>query len=191
MTAYALRALAYDMRTNNVEMERFSFTFNKKVFDCILVVKPNSYEILVGVRNENWACILYMDMHLQVAMSDHDFFALCDLLNLKPGAHHFTSFDFLLLLSKSAPKKPSGVKVMPGQLRAFSKVADVEEGDKIYFVSWMTHIRDGRTARNIKKTEFFFGTKVAEFCKRNNISSVWSANPTDEKYAALPPGFIT
>ena len=191
MKAYALSPLIRSMKQKRIEMEHFSFSFKAKQFDCILVIKPQTYEILVGIHSDNWACILIMDSSLEVTMNDNDFFTLCNLLNLRPGAKTFTSFDFLLLLSKSAPKQTAGARMIAQHLRPFTIVSEVEDKDKIYFVSWMTHINDGRKARNIKKTEFYFGKRVADFCSRYNISSVWSANAGDGKPFTLPPGFDT
>lgn len=52
--------------------------------------------------------------------------------------------------------------------------------DKIYFCGWNDHQKDGRQARNFDKTEYFLGKKVAEYCRENNISSLWSDIPRDE-----------
>ena len=48
--------------------------------------------------------------------------------------------------------------------------------EKIYFCGWNDHITDKRKARNFDKTEYYFGPRVANYCRRNNISSLWTAD---------------
>ena len=53
------------------------------------------------------------------------------------------------------------------------------EADKIYFRGWNDHLIDHRTARNFDKTEYYFGKRVADYCRVNNISSLWTDIPRD------------
>ncbi len=55
---------------------------------------------------------------------------------------------------------------------------NVEEPDKIYFQKWLSHDKDGRnvTEQNLEKTRKWLGERDYYFCKRNNISTCWTAD---------------
>ena len=189
MEAYALRPLIRDMQKNKVDMEHYTFRFNGFAFDVVISLKPTISQILVGIHNVGWGCVIPMDENLKMCMRDRDFFALCNVLHLKAGKEEFTSFKFLLLLSKSAPKQSSRDTDIVRFIRPFVKYIDVDESDKIYFKEWRPHISDGKRARNFQKTEFFFGKEVADFCRQHNISSVWSPVPLKNERITAPKGF--
>jgi hypothetical protein len=186
MKLYTLKPLIKDMRKNNIDKEHYTFNYNDFKFDVIISLNMKNIEILVGIHSVNWACVFYSDFALEVNMSDEDFFSLLNILNLKAGKNSFTSFKFLYLLSTSAPKKSSKTKVSAVQLRPFIKVRKVDEANKIFFKGWHPHLTDGKHAKNFDKTEFFFGKKVANYCRANNISSIWTDIPSDE-VAYYPP----
>ena len=72
--------------------------------------------------------------------------------------------------------------------KKYIKAAD--EPDKTVFVGWNDHKLDKRVARNFGKTELFLGKKVADFCRCNNISSLWtSPEKASEKDISYPEGF--
>ena len=54
-----------------------------------------------------------------------------------------------------------------------------EETDKIdpqrrtVFYRWVDQTKNDRQAHNFKKTEFYFGKKVADYCRTHNITSQW------------------
>ena len=186
MIAYALRPLISNMRKNDIFIEHYSFSYNRHLFDVVISVKATGYEILVGVHKVQWGCVLLMNEKLEVNMSDKDFYSLRNILDLNYSKEGFTSFKFLLLLSKSAPKKSACTKVDPSILRSFTKYRPVDENDKIYFIGWNTHMKDKRKARNFDKTEFFFGKDVADYCRVHNISSLWTSDPAEERSYSNP-----
>ena len=61
-----------------------------------------------------------------------------------------------------------------------------DDEDKIYFCGWNDHKADKRKAHNFDKTEFYLGKKVADYCRANNISSLWSDIPRDERRLTNP-----
>lgn len=182
MKAYALKPLINDMKSHSIDKEHFSFTYNQIRFDAILAIMTNGYEILLAANNSNWGCLLYMENDLEIFMPDHYFYSLREILDLNKSEHHFTSFDFLLLLSKSAPKKSSLEKIDYTYLRNFIPYRHIEESQKIYFHGWNDHVKDKRTAHNFDKTEYYFGKSIADYCRRHNISSIW----TDEFHKEKP-----
>lgn len=93
---------------------------------------------------------------------------------------------FLRLLSENSPRQSTRQGVDYTELRRYLPYRHVDEEDKIYFCGWNDHQKDRRQARNFDKTEFFLGKAVAEYCRENNISSLWSDIPRDERQLTNP-----
>ena len=178
--------LIQSMKTNNVDKEHYSFNYNKFKFDVIFPLSHNGYQILVAIHNQNWGCVLNMNKYFIVEMNNEDYYSLCKILNLSWSKDHFNSSTFLRLLSEKAPRKSSLQGVDYRELRKYSSFRHVDENEKIYFCGWNDHLKDKRQARNFDKTEFYLGKTVADYCRRNNISSLWSSFPRDERSVTNP-----
>lgn len=181
------------MRSANKDMERFVFTFNNVEFDAIVSIDETPFELLVGATHRNWACTMKILPGYIINMDDRDFFDLCYLLNLKPGKESFLSSHFLAHIARHCPAQCSSELVNPKYLVKYRgrRVNAAEEPEKTVFLCWDEH-KDGKRARNFDKTQKYFGKRVADFCRRNNISSKWTTpdkanypNHVDE-----PPGYI-
>lgn len=62
-----------------------------------------------------------------------------------------------------------------------------DEGDKPYFKNWRRNgIRNNKeievSNKNLNKTYRTFGIDIMNICKRHNITSVWSINPTPNSF---------
>lgn len=186
MRCPAFEPLINDMKFNEIEKEHYHFDFNGFRFDVILSITKNGYEILVAIHTHNWGCVLDMSNNYVIEVPDDVYFSLCDILNLNWNKNHFNSAAFLLLLSENSPRTSNCRGVDYRELRNYLPYRHVDEEDKIYFCGWNDHIKDGRKAHNFDKTEFYFGKKVADYCIKNNISSLWSAIPRDECKVTKP-----
>lgn len=187
------KALFSSMRRSNKDMERFLFTFNNVEFDAIVCIDTKPFELLVGATRKNWACTMKILPGYMINMDDKDFFALCDLLNLKPGKESFLSSHFLKYIAEHCPSQCSAETVNPQHLvkHRASRVNTDEEPEKTVFLCWDNH-KDGKQARNFDKTQKYFGKRVADFCRKNNISSKWTT-PDKANYLHQiedPPGYI-
>ena len=110
-----------------------------------------------------------------------DYFNLCHWLNLSYKNGGFTSNMFLNLLSSKMPDKYSGYKFSYEDMVPYLKCKPVDEAEKIYFKGWNDHIKDHNKARNFEKTEFYFGKEIADYCRKNNISSLWTHIASEKK----------
>lgn len=180
MKCYDFIQLIDDMKLNNVDKEHYSFVFNSFQFDVILSITYFGYEILVAVHTHNWGCVLNMNKNYIIDIPNEVYFSLCNLLNLNWSNDHFSSAVFLQLLSKNSPKQSQCTGVNYLTLRNYLPYRQVDEADKIYFCGWNDHKKDKRKAKNFDKTEFFFGRSVTDYCRKNNISSLWSDIPRNE-----------
>lgn len=167
------------MKSKNIDSEHFSFSYNHFRFDVIFSIHDNKYELLVGIHSVNFAFILEIDSQYTTSLDEQTFFHLCKILNLKPSKESFTSFIFLKLLSDKMPFVSSGNQASYKNIIPFRHLKKIDESEKIYFRGWNDHKLDHKKARNFEKTEFYFGKNVANYCKKNNISSIWSSTPND------------
>ncbi len=178
--------LINDMKINNIDKEHYSFDYNGFRFDVILSITYHGYEILIAVHTHNWGCVLSMNKYYNIEIPNEIYFSLCKLLNLNWSEDHFSSAAFLRLLSKNSPKKSKCTGVTYQFLRNYLPYRQVDDAAKIYFCGWNDHKKDKRKAKNFDKTEFFFGKSVADYCRKNNISSLWSDIPRDEHIVNKP-----
>lgn len=178
--------LIKDMKDHDIDKEHYNFDFNGFRFDVILSIVQSGYEILVAIHTENWGCVLNMNNDYYVEVPDDVYYSLRDILHLDWNTNHFNSIAFLQLLSEKSPQHSNCLGVGYTELRRYLPYRHVDEADKIYFCGWNDHKRDGRKAHNFDKTEFYFGNEVACYCRRHNISSLWSDIPRDERKVSKP-----
>ena len=170
MRCPAFEPLIQDMIRNDVYKEHYCFDFNGFRFDVVFSIVQNGYEVLVAIHKENWGCVLNIDKNYFVEMDSYTYHTLCRILGLNWKNDGFNSAVFLRLLSEKSPQYSNCRGVDYKDLRLYIPYRSVEEKDKIYFCGWNDHTKDKRKAHNFDKTEFFFGKKVAEYCKANNFS---------------------
>lgn len=188
ISLYQLRQLTSHMRKSRKDIEQYYITYSNGKFDIIYDISKTPFELLIGAVNYNWACVLEVIDGFYTSMPDSDFYSLCNILNLKPGKEHFTSFMFLNYIASKSPTQCTNQIVDPSHLSKFrnKKVKSADEPEKIYFVGWNNHLKDKRKARNFDKTELFFGKRVADYCRKNNISSMWTDKRYDSSKASYP-----
>lgn len=186
MRCTAFKPLINDMKANNIEKEHYHFDFNGFRFDVILSIVHSGYELLVAIHDENWGCVLNMNNNYYIEVPDDVYFTLRDILRLDWNTNHFNSAAFLRLLSERSPRHSNCQGVAYTEFRNYLPYRIVDERDKIYFCGWNDHTKDKRKAHNFDKTEFYFGKKIADYCRKNNISSMWSDIPRDERKITNP-----
>lgn len=179
LTFGKLKLLVTDMKKNHVDKDRFSFVYNLK-FDVIVAIVNDGYELLVGLHTVNYGFLVKVNQYFVAELKDEDYYNLCHYLNLSYQNGGFTSNVFLKLLSSKIPENYSGYKHSYKNMIPFLKCKPVDESQKIYFKGWNDHIKDQNEAKNFSKTEFYLGKEVADYCRKNNISSIWTHIATDE-----------
>lgn len=185
-----LGPLYRDMKRERKFQEQFSFCLAGAEFEVIFLIDRTPFELLIGIKGTRLAFILTVKPYFNVAaIPDNIFKELKKYLKLSFGLTEFTSKDFLYRLESSTPSKCSCEIVQPHQVAKYKRDA-IPDPQKIYFLGWNNHLRDGRTARNIWKTRKICGDSVADFCERNNISSMWSDQVKDTKRYTPPPGYV-
>lgn len=172
----AFRSLINDMEDKKLDREHFQVTYARVIFDVIISLDVQPHEILIGGRGINWACILEISDELEVIMPDRDFYALRNVLELqKNGIERFGSYIFLRYISEHAPRFCSGMPVQPAVMQRWypNRVNDIDPGQRTVFYRWVDQNKSGNRAHNFDKTEAYFGRRIADYCRRHNITSQW------------------
>ncbi len=172
LTLTKLKSLANDMKRNHVDKDRFSFDYKTR-FDVIISVVNDGFELLIGLHKINKGLLIKVSPDYVAELKDEAYFNLCHWLNLSYKKEGFTSNKFLILLSEKIPRNYSGYKYTYEDMIPYLKCKPINEAEKIYFKGWNNHIKDHNKARNFEKTEFYFGKEIADYCRKNNISSLW------------------
>lgn len=185
-----LQPLYYSMRSHKKDMEQFNVRYNKINFRVIWDIGCTPFELMIAAvgTSTHWGTVVKIFNGFEAEMNDKDFFALCDLLDLRPGKGVFTSFIFLKMIASHAPSEVSANMVKPSYINLFrkDKIPKSEEPEKDIFVGWNDHVKDRRKAQNFKKTELLLGAECAAYCRKHNISSMWTDDPAKIKDLAYP-----
>lgn len=185
-----LQSLVPDMEQKGIDKEHFVFTYSKRTIDCVFCICHINYELLVGVHSINFGFAVNIKRNRMgeyvAEITDEDYIRFCRALNLTYRGDGFTSNTLLCLLSEHIPTKSTGVRIDHAEMRNYVKCRHVDEADKRYFKGWNDHIKDGRQAQNFDKTEFYLGREVADYCRRNNISSLWTNIQREEERYSNP-----
>lgn len=179
-----LKFLVSDMNKQGADKEHFCFTYSHCDIDCIFSIGHKHHELLVAIIDENYGFVVNVYINRKgdfvAEIDEESYFGFCKVARLTYKDNHFTSSALLNLLSVHIPKSYSGWRYTDRDMRPYLCCRKIDEAEKIYFKGWNDHTKDKNTARNFDKTEFYFGKQVADYCRSNNISSIWSANPNDE-----------
>lgn len=91
------------------------------------------------------------------------------------------SSDFLREIDAKLPHTvTAGDKATPADV--VRVVRDVEDADKVHFVRFIPHARDGQrhvTEANLAKTRKLMGQHIHDWCQRNNVSTGWTDVPVN------------
>ena len=108
---------------------------------------------------------------------------LCDALGIENAdpANRFSTNKFFTDFAANIPTTLHKVsEPHPVQLPSYRRV--VEESDKVYFLGWLNHAGGSHvTAANLDKTKALLGRDAWERCRRSNISSRWTDDPSKER----------
>lgn len=188
---YNLAPLCIDIRKKKKSIEHFSFTYNGFIFDVIIDIDSIPFQMMVGIKDYNFAFVLNVNKGYRTTIPDSIYFELCNILNLNSSKDHFT-FKFLKLIDSKIPSTCSDNLVNPDYLLKFRpyQSKDVDESTKTRFIGWNDHIKDGRKAHNFDKTERYLGKSVADYCREHNISSMWTTpDDSSPRHIDFPPGY--
>ena len=186
-----LKELTKSLYKNRQDMEHFRANYKSVSFDVVYDISHAPFDLMIGAIGYQWGCVLKLQPGFATEMNSHDFHALCEMLNLQPGKGRFLSSDFLKAIASQSPNECHPRIVPLNIMRRFRHQNPDNDGrvrDK--FFGWNDHKTDHNKARNFDVTEKYFGKQVADFCRRNNISSRWTySDDEEETELTYPPEY--
>lgn len=172
----AFQPLLNDMSRTGSDREHFIVIYAAVTFDVIISTDIMPKEILIGGRGINWACIMEISETLEITMHDKDFFNLRDSLDLQHnGIEKFGSYIFLRYIAEHAPTHCAAIPVQPHIMQKYypDRISAIDPSDRTVFYRWVDQTAQGKKAHNFAKTEQYFGKRVANYCRKHNITSQW------------------
>ena len=174
-----LYSLYKSMRSIGTDMEQFRVSVNRITFDCIFKIDCRPYELMIGVHEHNFACLLHINSEYQVNPSEIDYAKLCKILQLTYKKDHFSTYKFLNYIDTQLPASATRNFANPQMVARFkeNKLSKSDRAEGYIFCGWLRHkgMNNGH-ARNIEKTRQLLGEKAAIFCEQNDISSKWTTD---------------
>ncbi|MEW2484512.1 DUF6037 family protein [Mycobacterium sp. NPDC049093] len=182
---HALKPLYQQMRHADRLRVQFEYIHpnNQARFVVVFLADTAPFQLaLVAKGARPFAAVFDVQPGFKVDPWIADFHRLMDVLGIRPGTTRFRVSHFLQEALAAAPKHVGQAHdASPAVLVRIHP--DVEEADKIYFKHFIDHNGNGRHPRrtNLDKTRRLLGEDCYDFCRRRNISSAWSAQPSDEQ----------
>jgi hypothetical protein len=166
---------------------RWRFERGPATLEAIFIMGTGDepWELLLGAIGTDFAITLLVQRGflVEAELPNPDYRALCRALQLNfDQNNHFKPTDFFADLNRNIPQSVDLATghVQPHHVLAYRK--DVDEADKKFFCGWKDNtLTDEQVSEpNLKKTLEAFKQRIYEFCRRQNISSRWTA---DQRYA--------
>ncbi|MCT4662738.1 MAG: DUF6037 family protein [Tissierellales bacterium] len=177
-----LKPLYADMRKNNLERCKFKFVYNKVEFEVLYFIDCIPNKLSFGVLEKNFYFEKEVKKGFEITEYIEEYLKLCEILELKFSKDgKFKPFYFFELLNRKIPHNvDSTKKYLPSDgIRHDTR----NNEDKIYFFGWLDnkHVNQKVSEENLQKTKAYLGVEAYTMCKRNNISSRWTAKNGDRK----------
>lgn len=185
----ALKRLYWRMKRADRMRVQFDYTHpnNGQVFVVMFLADTDPYQLVLATKGLNpFVAIFSINTEFEVDPWVKDVGRLMDLLGVSrapriPGKSPWRLTQFLREVTASAPKDVGAAKdASPAELARIHR--DVDEADKIYFLHFVNHGSSGRhcSLPNLDKTRRLLGESAYKLCRDQNLSSAWSADPSDE-----------
>ncbi|NUH91353.1 DUF6037 family protein [Bacillus thuringiensis] len=166
----------------------FNFKFNEMKITGIYLSISKSILISCNNTNVGWVVEANENYNISTFIPKDIFGAISKfvLVEEEPGLPTTRVFfnklkDHLMELPVEKVEIPTHKKFI--ETIGTTKTRDTKydekgQGEKIYFKTWSRHVVKKVSPLNLQKTRRWFGKKIYEFCKENNISSVWASKPS-------------
>ncbi|WP_338018908.1 DUF6037 family protein [Brevibacillus agri] len=184
-----LRDLYADMKIKGIKRYKFAFTYNKVSFDVFFFTDETPFKLMFGVKALSFYFELNVNNGFVIDTNIGDKYTqLRKILGLQYNPNNpFKTFYFFSEFDKKIPKHANvNNKPEPSDIAYYKK--DIEESEKIYFLSWRDNEKCGKqvSPENLYKTRLLLGYDAYLICKRKNISSCWTHDKSLAQSFYLP-----
>ena len=190
MKLNGLQVLYNDMKQQNIDRYRFTYTNGKGIFDIFFFIDETPFVLLFGAQKANFSFELEVQkgFNIDTMLSQDIYFALRDYLGIKSSSGNpFSSNKFFNDFDINIPNT-ANINNIPKPHQVIKYRNNVEESDKIYFLKWLDNTKQNNQVSddNLKKTKDILGQQAYLRCKKKNISSCWTEDSTKQKNFTLP-----
>ncbi|MFF3926068.1 DUF6037 family protein [Paenibacillus lactis] len=184
-----LRELYADMKTKRIKRYKFAFTYNSVSFDVFFFTDETPFKLMFGVKAHNFYFEVNVTNGFVIDTNLRDKYTqLCKILGLQYDPDNpFKTFYFFSEFNKRIPQH-ADVSYIPESSEIGYYRRDIEESEKIYFLSWRDNEKRGEkvSPENLQKTRLLLGYDAYLICKRKNISSRWTHDKNLAQNFQLP-----
>ncbi|MFC9598717.1 DUF6037 family protein [Peribacillus butanolivorans] len=184
-----LKPLFNDMVKQNIYRIKFAVTINKVIFEVIYFIDDKPQSLAIGVRSENFFFEVPVNDNFTInAFLGENYRRIKEILDFSStSTDPFSPTKFFNEINKGIP--PHAIKRnVPEPHDIFLYRKNVEESDKIYFLTWRdNNLRgDNVSLKNLDKTRKLLSYEAYLMCKKKNISSCWTAEQDKVQKYSLP-----
>ena len=173
------------LKNDNETYYIFDYSKNSIIFNILFDIYYSPFKLHFLVVEDNFSFVIDINKGfiISTSLNKEDYIRLCRVLGLKYDEDNpFSPKIFFEDFNKNIP---------PYSRREYKKrelykfyYNNIEEPDKIYYkgiLAW-NKINNGRnvTQKNLEKTRILY-PELYEFCKRENVSIIYTANKNEEK----------
>lgn len=192
-----LQRLHASMQQAGIDRVAFQIPHNHLTFAGVFLADVTDYELAFGPIGHNLILPFKVDRGYNVLAHLRDdalLQALKDALNLGRGGNAFRFGEFLEQIDDKLGNFPVNTSNVPDYADVIRLYPATEEALKVHYIKLKPHKKHGGnvTPENLAKTRRLLGQTMHDFCKRNNVSSCWSATkPKKPRTPAIPswPGY--
>lgn len=194
----SLVELHRSMRAMGVVLQRFEVQTGATVFECLFSVCDDPFRLALTSRGADPRFILLnVERGYRIAdlLEGDNFRALCAALRVHGlNGERISTTAWLRQLNDAIPKvaRPEN---LPQRADIARLRRDLEEGDRLSFLSWRQHPLTGRTSgpslRNLEKTSLLLGPEARAFAGRHRLSSCWTIGEADDDWRRLGRRYST
>jgi len=162
----------------------FDFNLDKNVLKCLILV-PNRV-LMFSVKGNSIGCAVAINIDGEVDtylpgeflnVIKDDLKSLFNCYSTNKMFDYFNNYlekylnnnDIKKISEPSIDDIKSIIKTIKTRERKYDK-----DGEKPFFITWYRHKIKHPDKDNIKKTARYFGTNIADLCKKQKISTKWS-----------------
>lgn len=166
------------MRAVQIERVRFRIEHNHLTFEGVFLADVEPWEFALACVGANLVLLFHVTRDYTIdAYLGETYAPLVEALGTGAGSGQpLKTSHFLLEIDAKLPRTVTARdKATPADV--VRVVRDVEDAEKVHFVRFIPHARDGQrhvTEANLAKTRTLMNQQMHDWCQRNNVSTGWT-----------------
>ena len=182
----------------NLKTALFDFAFINLIFKCLYIHSTQSFILSIEQKSVGFSISIRANQTFNGKTPKDFYYAIRENL-LKENDNDKIAPLFDCLNNKIlAITKEQLIAANDGQV--VKQISLTRNGDKNFdedcqrpfFENWYRHktTKKAPSEGNLYKTERYFGTEIMEACKKNKITTQWSAEPSNKSLLFLTPDLL-